>query len=91
MPFSERYELRGLERGRKQGLEVNREVHVRVTGVRFGDEVAEQLAVMLPTVRDIRLLTEVADIVLRARTGDELRLQVRALLEAGPGNGDLRR
>ena len=91
MPFSERYELRGLERGRKQGLEVNREVHVRVTGVRFGDEVAEQLAVMLPTVRDMRLLTEVADIVIRARTGDELLLQLRTLLGAGPGNWDLSR
>ena len=91
VPFSERYERRGLERGLKQGLEAMRDVHVRTARVRFGDEAAEQLAVMLASVRDMSLLTEVADIVIRARTGDELLLEVRALLEAGPGNGDLRR
>ena len=90
VPFSERYERRGLERGLKQGLEAMRDVHVRTARVRFGDEAAEQLAVMLASVRDMSLLTEVADIVIRARTGDELLLEVRALLEAGPGNGDLR-
>ena len=106
VPFSERYERRGAARGRKegleeglekglaqglaQGLEVIRDVQVRTARAHFGDEVAEQLAVMLASVRDMSLLNEVADIGIRARTGDELLLQVRALLEAGPGNGDLR-
>ena len=95
VPFSERYERRGWERGRRQGLDQGLEgirgVHVRTTRVRFGDQVAEQLAVMLASVRDMSLLTAVADIVIRAQTGDELLLQVRALLDAGPGNGDLPR
>ena len=99
VPFSERYERRGLERGRKQGIEQGlnqgrdtlRDVYVRMARAGFGDEVAEHLAVMLASVRDMSLLTEVADIVIRARTGDELLVQVRALLEAGPGNGDLPR
>ena len=95
VPFSERYERRGVERGLKQGieqgLEVIRDVQVRTARARFGDEVAEQLAVMLASVRDLSLLNEVADIVIWARTGDELLLQVRALLEARTGNGDLRR
>ena len=90
VPFSERYERRGLERGLKQGLEVIRDVQVRTVRARFGDEAAEQLAVMLASVQDMSLLNEVADIVISARTGDELLLQVRVLLEAGPGNGDLR-
>ena len=91
VPFSERYERRGLERGRQQGLEQGleavRSVHVRTAFVRFGDEVAERLAALLRPVRDLHLLKEVADIAIRARTGDELLLQVAGLLEAGPGNG----
>ena len=110
VPFSERYERRGLERGLRQGLErgieqgieqgiergleqgveVLRDVHVRTARARFGNEAAERLAEALRSVRDLRLLGEVADIVIRARTGDEMLLQVRGLLEAGPGNGDLR-
>jgi hypothetical protein len=91
VPFSERYERRGLERGRQQGLEQGleavRSVHVRTAFVRFGDEVAERLAALLRPVRDLHLLKEVADIAIRARTGDELLLQVAGLREAGPGNG----
>ena len=95
VPFSERYERRGFERGREEGLEqvleVIRDILVRTGRARFGGVVAEPLAVMLASVRDMSLLTEVADIVIRAWSGDELLLQVSALLEAGPGNGDLRR
>ena len=95
VPFSERYERRGFEQGREEGREeareVIRDVHVRTARVRFGDEVAEHLAVMLGSVRDLSLLAEITDIVIRARTGDELLLQVRAFLEAAPGNGDVRR
>ena len=91
VPFSERYERRGLERGRRVGREEAREVirgvHVLTTRVRFGDEVAERLAVILGSVWDLSLLAEIADIVIRARTGDELLLQVRAFPEAAPGNG----
>ena len=83
VPFSERYE----RRGREQGLEVVRSVHVRTARIRFGDEVAERLAALLRPVRDLHLLEEVADIAIRARTGDEMLLQVVGLLEAGPGNG----
>lgn len=90
VPFSERYERRGLEQGLEQGLEAMRDVHVRTARVRFGDEDAERLAVLLRSVRDLGLLGEVADIVIRVRTGDELLMQVRALLEAGLGNGVLR-
>ena len=107
VPFSERYERRGFEQGREQGREEGREkgrekgreearevirdVHVRTARVRFGDEVAEHLAVMLGSVWDLSLLAEITDIVIWARTGDELLLQVRAFLEAAPGNGDVRR
>ena len=91
VPFSERYERRGFEQGREEAREVIRDVHVLTARVRFGDEVAEHLAVMLGSVRDLSLLAEITDIVIRARTGDELHLQVRAFLEAAPGNGDVRR
>ena len=99
VPFSERYERRGFEQGRKegleeglaQGLEVIRDVQVRTARAHFGDEAAEHLAVMLGSERDLSLLAEITDIVIRARTGDELLLQVRAFLEAAPGNGDVRR
>ena len=88
MPFSERYERRGVERGLRQGLEAIRNMHVRTARERFGDEDAERLAVLLRSVRNLDLLGEVALIMVRARTGDEMLLQVRGLLEAGPGNGN---
>ena len=58
--------------------------------MRFGEEVAEQLAALLRPVRDLRLLGEVGDIVILAASGDDLLLRVTGLIEAGPGNGDLR-
>ena len=88
VPFSERYERRGVERGLRQGLEAIRNMHVRTARERFGDEDAERLAVLLRSVRNLDLLGEVALIMVRARTGDEMLLQVRGLLEAGPGNGN---
>ena len=87
VPFSERYERRGLERG----IGAIRDMHVRTARARFGDEDAERLAVLLRSVRDLELLGEVALIMVRARTGDEMLLQVRGLLEAGPDNGNLLR
>ena len=88
VPFSERYERRGLERGLRQGLEAIRDMHVRTARARFGDQDAERLAVLLRSVRDLDLLREVALIMVRARTGDEMLFQARGLLEAGPGNGN---
>ena len=65
---------------------------MRTARERFRDEVTEPLAALAGVpVQDLCSLAEVADIVIWARTGDELLLQVRALLEARTGNGDLRR
>ena len=64
--------------------------HVRTARERFRDEVTEPLAALVRSRQDLWSLAEVADIVIRARTSDELALQLRALLEAGAGNGNLR-
>ena len=82
--FSERYEPRGLERC----LEAIRDIHGRTAKGCFGGEDAERLAALLRSVRDLGFLGEVADIMIRPQTGDEILLQVRGLLEAGPGNGN---
>ncbi|MDE0124842.1 MAG: hypothetical protein OXN97_09735 [Bryobacterales bacterium] len=126
VPFSERYERRGFERGSRIGRELGIKLgielgigpdfelsikqaivlcielgiirefetmpdgHVRTARERFRDEVTEPLAALVRSRQDLCSLAEVADIVIRARTSDELALQLRALLEAGPGNGNLR-
>ena len=82
--FTERYEPRGLERC----LEAIRDIHGRTAKGCLGGEDAERLAALLRSVRDLGFLGEVADIMIRTQTGDEILLQVRGLLEAGPGNGN---
>ena len=60
-PLSEGYEGRGLERC----LAAVRDNHGRTAKARFGDEDAERLPALLRSVRDLGLLGEVADIMIR--------------------------
>ncbi len=70
----------GLEQGWEQGLEQGRKeirsLHIRMARARFGARVSERLAALLLPLRSLGLLGRVGDIVVAAKTGEELLARV---------------
>ena len=80
VPFAVQCERRGRQAGLAQGLEEGRKqiqsMHTRMARARFGAQVSERLAALLLPVGSLGLLGRVGDIVVAAKTGEELLARV---------------
>ena len=87
MTFEEQAERRGLDRGLDLGCETIRSAYARMTRVRFGPEASKRLEALLRPVLSLRVLGKLGEIMVAARTGEELLASVAARLSAEPGDG----
>ena len=86
VPFEKQAERRGLEQGLARGVEEIRGVYARAARRRFGSDASERLEALLRPVLSLRLLGKLGDIVMAARTGEELLATVAARLATEPGS-----
>ena len=77
----------GIERGIEQGVEEFRGTYARMTRLRFGRNASERLEALLGPVLSLSLLGKLGDIVVAARTAEELLSTVAARIaaESAPG------
>ena len=94
MPFAVQYERRSRQAGLAQGLEKGRKeirsMHFRMARGRFGAQVSEGLAALLLPVSSVGLLDRVGDIVVVAKTGEELLATVDDLAGSERTEGGFR-